>query len=1277
MTTPAGGNLVGDATINVNANTTAAALAIRGLTRDANGHLRDLRGRFVSESRLINNSLTTATRSAGRFADAVGGLRSASLLLSPALIPIAAQAAPIAAGLGAATVAVGAFAAAAAGQVAAISEASEAEKTYKDAVKEHGATSQEAAKAQLAFRRTVDDMPHPTRVAAGALSVLKDQYQEWSDSLAASTMPAATQSFAVFGALFPKLTPLVEGAGTQLRRFTTIAAGGVQSAGFDRFMRSFAGFATGAMAKANDALIRFTRTLDTGKISGGVAEFMEYARANGPLVRDVLSNVAQALGNILEGAANVGPGLLAVVNALAGIVAAVPPGVITAMLQMAIALKAVRLAALGMAAASGGMAAFATAIGAMRVAAAGATGVLPRLGAAIATLSRTAKVALAGTGIGLLVIALTELSQRGRQAPPDVDKLTSSLARLGKTGKVAGEGARAFGRDLDGLYGKVRSLTDPGTADQVQQFLVGWTGWDSTPVKEAKENLDAVDTALANLVKNGQSDLAAAALKRLTAEYGKGGRDTKEFTSRLGDYKAALADAKFEQQLAADAMGLFGQQAQQTSAKLAEQKMSADGLRQAIQAVNDVNRAGLGGMIAFEASIDAAAKAAQENAGSLRMVGGQLDLNSPKAQAAATALQDLAAKTDAAAGAAREQGQSWSAVNGIYERGRQQLIANAIQMGLTRAEAEKLASQILKTPNKTALLKADITDWKTKIGAAEKQLKTAKGDKKAKLTADIADWRAKVARAELQLKGTKATKRAKLTADITDWRAKVAGAERQLRTAKGSKKAKLTADIADWRVKVARAERQLLGAKATKKAKLTADIAVWRSRVAQASQQLKKAPASKRATLTANIDDLRRKVASARAQLSSIRSKSVTVTTFLQYRGRSIAAVSAGRMASGGLVGYASGGPVRGYPNGGPVRGPGTATSDSVPAMLSRGEFVVRAAAVRRYGVRFLEAMNTMRMPRMAAGGFAGARTQQQMMAAVTKAVQEALSKVLGPAIRRAMGDGLLGGVAVAGSKAAAAAKKSSSAAGGSAGKSAAAPRAAAPRAAAQRVSSSPATGFGAATAELRRLVDSGRWRKGGSMLFEDVSFQGMSKNFQKHQMKIADGFWAAIAEIKKAVRAGKKVFEDMTFKGMSGNVKRFHDMIAQVWKGNPYGRNFGDWGNFGSYGRYGKYAGGGLIQGRGTGTSDSVPVLASDGEYMIRAAAVRHYGVGLFDQLNSMTTRSPRTTASPAADPPAELHIHLHNTGVIGSQLELDNWLAKSMDRLNRTNRLPAARRP
>lgn len=62
--------------------------------------------------------------------------------------------------------------------------------------------------------------------------------------------------------------------------------------------------------------------------------------------------------------------------------------------------------------------------------------------------------------------------------------------------------------------------------------------------------------------------------------------------------------------------------------------------------------------------------------------------------------------------------------------------------------------------------------------------------------------------------------------------------------------------------------------------------------------------------------------------------------------------------AQGGYIGYAKGGPVKGYPSGGLVRGPGSATSDSIPARLSNGEYVINASATSKYRP-LLEAINS------------------------------------------------------------------------------------------------------------------------------------------------------------------------------------------------------------------------------------------------------------------------------------------------------------------------------
>lgn len=64
---------------------------------------------------------------------------------------------------------------------------------------------------------------------------------------------------------------------------------------------------------------------------------------------------------------------------------------------------------------------------------------------------------------------------------------------------------------------------------------------------------------------------------------------------------------------------------------------------------------------------------------------------------------------------------------------------------------------------------------------------------------------------------------------------------------------------------------------------------------------------------------------------------------------------------------------------GGYIEGPGTGTSDSILSRLSNGEFVVKAAAVKKYGRETLERINNgtftnlrVRIPKFAAGGMVG-----------------------------------------------------------------------------------------------------------------------------------------------------------------------------------------------------------------------------------------------------------------------------------------------------------------
>jgi len=74
--------------------------------------------------------------------------------------------------------------------------------------------------------------------------------------------------------------------------------------------------------------------------------------------------------------------------------------------------------------------------------------------------------------------------------------------------------------------------------------------------------------------------------------------------------------------------------------------------------------------------------------------------------------------------------------------------------------------------------------------------------------------------------------------------------------------------------------------------------------------------------------------------------------------------------------------------------------------------------------------------------------------------------------------------------------------------------------------------------------------------------------------------------------------------------------------------------------GNAGGFADGGILRGPGTGTSDSIPLWGSDGEYVVRAKSVEQYGVKMFDDLNAGrfadggfvgASRAPATYSQPS----------------------------------------------
>ncbi|MGW9286112.1 hypothetical protein ACWGSA_28850, partial [Streptomyces diastaticus] len=192
------------------------------------------------------------------------------------------------------------------------------------------------------------------------------------------------------------------------------------------------------------------------------------------------------------------------------------------------------------------------------------------------------------------------------------------------------------------------------------------------------------------------------------------------------------ADAKFEQQLAADSMGLFGAQAQAVQQKLNAQKMSADGLRQSIQALSETSRNAFDAETKFEAAIDNVTK-------SLKANGKTLDVGTDKGRANRDALSQMAAATEDAAAKARENGASWTEVTRIYDKGRKTLVDNAFAITGNRKEAERLAGTLLKMPSPKMRLEMRTEGAITSLNGVVAAMKKAPDSKKVTVKALTAD----------------------------------------------------------------------------------------------------------------------------------------------------------------------------------------------------------------------------------------------------------------------------------------------------------------------------------------------------------------------------------------------------------------------------------------------------------------------------------------------------------------------------------------------------------
>ncbi|MFJ4626171.1 hypothetical protein [Streptomyces sp. NPDC088847] len=810
----------------------------------------------------------------------------------------------------------------------------------------------------------------------------------------------------MFGGLQIAMDPLVPMPGQILANLTrlTIAATPL-------FIRM-----TQSMGRGMDDLTaKITRLFDSGQLQAKISgagdtivnffknignnpewqTFVSRMQNTGPQMARALTDIAEALLKVVNDAGPLAGVLIQGAAAFSRLVSSLPSGFVTTLMSLYLGMKLIGVAGkiLGVVAGFVGKLFTALKLLASQQAMVAAIGpALTKIGASAGVISKTAVAVRAlGIAVGVLLVGkalIDHFSSSAVAAAPNVDKLKTSLGELAKSGNFGGELKKTFG-DIGGITEGINTL-NKGIKANIGgwEHLMGGTAisdWTRKVIDNAEhggksveswgKKVGGLDKSLASLVSDGYANVAAAAVQKL----GISGKDSEKW---LKDYNQALLDQQTANKLAAISMGTFGDRAVATQGHLKALDDSVKGLTDSLFAMNNVNRDASEATRQYEQAADDAVSAAKQYAGVLDMQNGRLVQNTQAQRDAAEKADQLAAASEANGLAIYKQTGDWNQAQAAWKEGRSTLEKVLTTMGLSKTQAQQYAAEILKIPTQKEInlqLKSDAQQQLASIAAAFR----AAPDKKS-INVDVLDA---PAIAILKSLGLQVTQLPDGTFQVT---AKTAGAKDSLdkidKYKVSDKDVSVTADTRNAITGLQAVQTEVKktpGAKSVTVKTLNATAIAALEAVGLKTRQL---PDGKTQVYTANGQALG-SISAVRNALNSLNGKTArtwtyhTVTTtyvsdVVKHTGQSAhdAVGARGGIATPfGIKRYATGGGVSGL-----LQGPGTKTSDSILARLSKGEFVMRAAAVDKYGPEFMQLINSgwyPKLPRFSVGGYTKTRS--------------------------------------------------------------------------------------------------------------------------------------------------------------------------------------------------------------------------------------------------------------------------------------------------------------
>jgi hypothetical protein len=324
---------------------------------------------------------------------------------------------------------------------------------------------------------------------------------------------------------------------------------------------------------------------------------------------------------------------------------------------------------------------------------------------AIGRVAGIAGVAMAA--IGLLQAAVEHFNPPIEIATADTQKLAASLEELGRSGESAGEFKKVFG-DLDGVIADMLAL-EPAVSGFAHELLYTmeivdesgglalgrWLTADDpggkleamqAAFKQAQQNIEDLDAALAGMVTSGHAEGAALAATRLYDAWTDAGGTAEEFRDKFPEVMSAMEAYSLASQTTVDDSGAIRD-------GFGEAAAASDVLKGALDELNGVAMSNAKANINWTETLHGVKIAAEDGSASLdlnTLAGAQnADQFVTAAEKASTFAQTIADTQGIDAGRA------------AVERLRGELLDQAEAAGFDRAAVEKLINQIFKVPADT------------------------------------------------------------------------------------------------------------------------------------------------------------------------------------------------------------------------------------------------------------------------------------------------------------------------------------------------------------------------------------------------------------------------------------------------------------------------------------------------------------------------------------------------------------------------------------------------